>query len=84
MSGDYGRRMGAEERAEAEAELGAIAEDLAWVMRRHHGQSAMARVWVDGNGRVMCAVNLFTRSANVCCDGNPAVEARGRVGEVGA
>lgn len=84
MSGFYGRRMGAEERAEAEAELGAVAEDLGWVMRRHHGQSAMARVWVDPTGKLMCAVNLFTRSANVICDGNPAVEARGRVGEVGA
>lgn len=72
----YGRRMGKDERADAERELTAVAKALAHVMRAHSANAAMVRTYVDPSGQAQVAVNLYTKSANVALDASPQVEFR--------
>lgn len=72
----YGRRMGKDERADAERELTTVAKALAHVMRAHSANAAMVRTYVDPSGQAQVAVNLYTKSANVALDASPQVEFR--------
>lgn len=72
----YGRRMGKDERADAERELAQVARALGEVMRSHHANAAMVRTYVDPSGQAQVAVNLYTKSANIALDASPQVEFR--------
>lgn len=71
--------MPRDERREADAELSAIAADLAWVMGHHGGRAAMVRCYVDRTGEAHVACNLYTGDDAARGRVGPAVEFRRRL-----
>lgn len=49
----------------AREELLGLADSLAEVMCGHHGRSAMVRVFVDDEGEVVAACNLYADSGSM-------------------
>lgn len=75
-------RMGKDERREADAELSAMALDLAWVMGRHGGRAAMVRCYVDRRGETHVACNLYSEADAASGRIGPAVEFRRRLSDL--
>lgn len=71
------RPLGRDVSAEAEAALRALAAEMADVMRDATGTAAMARCFVDRDGRVTIAWNLYTTPATSVTGATvPVVEGR--------
>lgn len=75
-------RMPKDERREADAELSALARDLAWLMQSHHGRAAMVRCYVDRRGETHVACNLYTEADADHGSVRPAVEFRRRLSDM--
>ena len=75
-------RMPKDERGEADAELSALARDLAWVMGSHGGRAAMVRCYVDRRGETHVACNLYSGEDADHGSIMPAVEFRRRLSDL--